>query len=177
MQTIVLTKEFFRLRKIQYKDAISDLLSGRAKPVHEHIIFYSLDEWLKYAESIDTLSTRIVRSVNMLFYVPEYMVFLSSTLPFKSAPYPSRKNVWIRDNRKCFYCGKVLEYEHATLDHVIPKYKGGKDKWNNLVISCQKCNNNKGHKYLKETGIYLNVELRVPSWMELLAKSDKFGFV
>jgi 5-methylcytosine-specific restriction endonuclease McrA len=177
MQTIVLTKEFFRSKRISHKDAIADLLSGRAKPVHNNIIFYSLDEWFTYAKCVDTLSDRVIRSVSIVFYVPEYMIFLNSTLPFKSAPYHSRRNVWIRDGKKCAYCGTPLIYEQSTLDHVISTYKGGKDKWDNLVIACKKCNNKKGNKYLQDTNMYLRVTPRKPSWMELLSKHDRFGFV
>ena len=177
MQTIVLTKEFFRSRKIQYKDAVFDLLSGRAKPVHNNTIFYSLDAWFKYARSTEELCDRVIRSAHIVFYVPEYMIFLNSTLPFKSAPYPSRKNVWIRDSRKCAYCGSYLPFENSTLDHVIPTCKGGNDKWTNLVIACKKCNNKKGRRYLHDSGMFLKFSPRKPTWMELLAKNNIFGFV
>lgn len=177
MQTIVLTKEFFRLRKIQYTDAIGALLSGRAKPVHGYTIFYSLNDWFKYARGIEELNTRVVRSVDIIFYVPEFMVFLNSSMPLGSTPNPTRTNIWLRDSKKCAYCGVELEYSASTVDHVIPTAKGGKHKWDNIAISCKSCNNKKGDKYLEDTDLRLRVELRAPSWMELIAKRDKFGFV
>lgn len=178
MYTIVLTKEFFRLRKIQYKDAVADLITGRAKPVHQYTVFPSLDDWFLYARGVDELSTRIIRTVDTLFYVPEFMIFLNSSIPIKKhPPRSSRKNIWLRDNKKCAYCGKLLVYEQSTVDHVIPTCRGGKDKWNNVVISCKKCNNLKGDKYLEDCGLSLRVTPKEPSWMELLAKRSEFGFV
>lgn len=48
--------------------------------------------------------------------------------------------IFIRDNKKCFYCGKNLKYRQITLDHFVPLSKGGKDEIFNLVTSCKKCN-------------------------------------
>jgi len=57
---------------------------------------------------------------------------------------PVRKNVLLRDNNTCQYCMKKFIENDLTLDHVIPKSKGGSNSWNNLVTSCGKCNVKKG---------------------------------
>ena len=64
-------------------------------------------------------------------------------IPFKHIVL-SRKNVLRRDSNQCQYCGKIDS--HLTIDHVIPKAKGGKDTWENLVSACNKCNNKKGDR-------------------------------
>ncbi len=48
--------------------------------------------------------------------------------------------IFIRDNKKCFYCGKRLNFRQITLDHYLPLSKGGKDEIFNLVTCCKKCN-------------------------------------
>lgn len=58
----------------------------------------------------------------------------------------SRKNVLIRDNHSCTYCGAK---EHLTIDHIVPASKGGEWSWTNLTTACAKCNNRKGDKLLK----------------------------
>jgi len=57
---------------------------------------------------------------------------------------PVRKNILLRDNFTCQYCMKHFKDAELTLDHVIPKSKGGINSWTNLVTSCKKCNVKKG---------------------------------
>lgn len=52
----------------------------------------------------------------------------------------SKKLVWKRDQGQCFYCGKSLSWDEKTIDHVIPKSKGGPHRVWNLVLACRTCN-------------------------------------
>jgi len=65
----------------------------------------------------------------------------------------SRKSVLTRDNYTCQYCGKREKY--MTVDHVLPKKRGGKTEWENLVCACRICNSKKGGRTLKEAGMQL----------------------
>lgn len=67
----------------------------------------------------------------------------------------NKKNVLIRDNFKCQYCGKVLEENNFTCDHIIPKCKGGKSSWTNIVSCCSLCNSVKADKKLEDAGMKL----------------------
>lgn len=62
--------------------------------------------------------------------------------------YKCKKRIlWERDNGQCFYCGVTLRWDHKTVDHVIPKSKGGPDRTWNLVICCFDCNFEKGDDF------------------------------
>ena len=62
----------------------------------------------------------------------------------------NRSNVYLRDNYICQYCKQMFSYKDVTLDHVIPKSKGGKTEWSNIVSACRKCNNDKAsHTHIK----------------------------
>ena len=74
-------------------------------------------------------------------------------------PRLTRKEIFIRDGYKCQYCGIEAELSQLTIDHVIPKQKGGIDTWDNLVTACSQCNTNKGNSFLKETKMSL---IRMP---------------
>jgi 5-methylcytosine-specific restriction endonuclease McrA len=76
-------------------------------------------------------------------------------IPFKHIVL-TRKNIVKRDAHKCQYCGT---HENLTIDHVIPKSKGGKDTWENLVTACTFCNHKKGDRTPREAGMPLR---RVP---------------
>ncbi|HYE74162.1 MAG TPA: HNH endonuclease [Blastocatellia bacterium] len=67
----------------------------------------------------------------------------------------SRKNILLRDHNTCQYCGKIFNPTELTLDHVIPKSRGGGSNWDNLVACCKRCNNYKGSALPEEAGMRL----------------------
>jgi len=71
----------------------------------------------------------------------------------KRTPF-SRRRVFHRDSYTCCYCGKKIK-DKPTIDHIIPKSKGGRTDYLNVVTSCTKCNFKKGDKTLKESGMEL----------------------
>jgi 5-methylcytosine-specific restriction endonuclease McrA len=70
---------------------------------------------------------------------------------------PSRKSIHMRDGNKCVYCHST---RNLTIDHIIPKSRGGGDTYSNLVSACNYCNTKKGNKLLEETNMKL---LRKPT--------------
>jgi 5-methylcytosine-specific restriction endonuclease McrA len=72
----------------------------------------------------------------------------------------SRREIFIRDNYTCQYCG--TRTRDLTLDHVIPRSKGGPHTWENLVSACKACNHRKGGKNLWETKMHLARPPREP---------------
>lgn len=90
----------------------------------------------------------------------------------------SRKNILMRDRYTCQYCQKTFPASDMTLDHVVPRSRGGDSSWENLVACCHHCNNKKGSRTPEEAGLKL---VRAPRpfslhtsqhLMRLLAKSD-----
>lgn len=68
---------------------------------------------------------------------------------------PSRNNIFTRDHNLCGYCGSP---KNLTLDHIIPRCRGGETSWKNLVTCCYKCNNKKGEQTPEEAGMKLKVK-------------------
>ncbi|MFI5274893.1 MAG: HNH endonuclease [Ktedonobacterales bacterium] len=66
---------------------------------------------------------------------------------------PTRANILLRDEETCQYCGK--HYKDLTLDHIIPRSRGGGGSWENLVACCRACNGRKGNRSLKDVGMRL----------------------
>ena len=62
----------------------------------------------------------------------------------------SRKNILLRDRNTCQYCGAILNANEMTLDHVLPRSRGGLSTWENLVACCHDCNRRKGSQLLHE---------------------------
>jgi 5-methylcytosine-specific restriction endonuclease McrA len=67
----------------------------------------------------------------------------------------SRKNILLRDRNTCQFCSRTLPASELTLDHVVPRSRGGRSSWENLVACCYQCNNSKGDRTPEEAGIAL----------------------
>jgi len=65
------------------------------------------------------------------------------------------KNLYLRDGNRCQYCGQQFKGDVLTLDHVVPKSRGGKQSWDNLVTSCAPCNRRKDDRTPEEAGMKL----------------------
>ena len=83
----------------------------------------------------------------------------------KKVPFAKRNVMTLYDGR-CGYCGK--KDKHMTLDHIIPKSRGGKSEFANVVPSCLKCNNFKDNKTPREAGMVLQYKVVVPTISEFL---------
>jgi len=81
------------------------------------------------------------------------------SIPYRSI-HLSRINVFKRDGFKCVYCGVKKD---LTIDHVIPKSRGGQNTWENMVTCCHKCNKKKGQKMLEEINFKMSIKPFKPS--------------
>ena len=62
----------------------------------------------------------------------------------------NRRNVFWRDNQQCQYCAKIFKFDDLTMNHVMPKSRGGAKSWENIVTSCKACNSKKRNQTPKE---------------------------
>lgn len=72
----------------------------------------------------------------------------------------SRAGVLVRDGRKCAYCGAAA----STIDHVLPRSRGGRNEWLNTVAACGRCNNRKGDRTPAEARMPLRTTPFAPIW-------------
>lgn len=77
-------------------------------------------------------------------------------VPYRNSVPLSRRAVFFRDEHRCQYCGRAAE----NLDHIIPKSRGGRHTWDNVVACCRPCNSGKGDRLLSECSLQLR---RVPA--------------
>lgn len=112
-------------------------------------------------ERAQWISERVIR---LRSYVPMPMSRTAKEKPTKSA-------IYRRDSNQCQYCGST---RNLTVDHLVPRCKGGPDTWDNLLIACSRCNTVKGHKSLEQSGLRLNRKPRppLPKVIEIVQKSS-----
>jgi 5-methylcytosine-specific restriction endonuclease McrA len=74
----------------------------------------------------------------------------------------NRRNVAYRYKYECQYCGLKFKFSELTMDHVVPRSKGGDSSWKNIVIACKKCNSRKGNRTPEEAKMPLINEPSAP---------------
>lgn len=111
------------------------------------------------AEVLREDSKKIVTTVGE--FVRPIVIRLLNYVRFHASPLKlNRKRLYRRDNNECVYCGSK---KHLTLDHVLPKSRGGRNSWNNLVTCCTSCNMKKGNRTPEEAGMKLRQKPYEPS--------------
>jgi len=73
----------------------------------------------------------------------------------RSNPPLTNSALFYRDNCQCMYCGHYFSVAELSRDHVVPSSRGGKDKWQNVVAACKRCNQHKGNALLSEISMEL----------------------
>ena len=116
-------------------------------------------EILKYDES-DTIKC----SDGKCFKIPLVMRLIKIIrMIYKNRVPYSKRNIMIRDNNMCCYCGS---FKDLTIDHVIPRSRGGKSTFENCVTACRECNNLKGNRTPAEAKMYLHSQPYAPTISE-----------
>lgn len=111
--------------------------------------------------TVEKYSDTVWKTVSQEFVLPTVLRLLNFyTIPNRLYRL-SKKNLMARDNWSCQYCNKKLSATSGTVDHVVPKSRGGVSAWENLVAACVKCNTKKANRTPSEAGMEL-VSKRVP---------------
>jgi 5-methylcytosine-specific restriction endonuclease McrA len=127
MRTLVLNADFIPLNlvplsTISWQEAMCLVVTKKATAICYH--------------------DKVVRTVDDEWKVPSILVLKEYKYFKKHAKY-TKKNIKVRDNFHCQYCGKMFSERSLTIDHVLPRAKGGKTSWENTVAACKPCNQKK----------------------------------
>ncbi|QHQ35090.1 HNH endonuclease [Algicella marina] len=112
----------------------------------------------------------VVRSPSLEMQIPSVVVLRDYVRPAKSTAF-TRFNLFLRDEFTCQYCGSKGD---MTFDHVMPRARGGKTSWENVVAACGPCNLRKGSKTLRQANMHLRKPPVRPDPMQLQNIGRKF---
>src|SRR5437879_8282915 len=110
-----------------------------------------------------------VQTVRGSIRVPTVIVAVNFAKVPKKRPKLCAKTIRERDSNRCQYTGKLLKLDEGSLDHVLPRSRGGKDEWGNLVWSDKAVNAKKGNRLPQEAGLKLLSVPRAPKEMPVTA--------
>lgn len=141
-RVLLLNATFEPLQLVSERRAVVLLLAGRAEPIATPD-----DPVICHSTSIEVAIPSIVRLHEMV-RIPSRM----------RTPPLTRRSLLLRDGYKCAYCLGQAD----TIDHVIPRSRGGRHEWTNVVAACRRHNMQKGDRLLEEIGWRMQFEPRVP---------------
>ena len=144
---------YFPLSLWSWQDAIKAVFLGRVNVISEYDQHVHSPTWDMAIPSV---------------------ISLKQFVPLARRPAFTRFNVFLRDQFACQYCGGAFAADELTFDHVIPRSRGGKTNWENVVAACAPCNLAKGDRMPKTAGIHPLRTPRQPSNYQLQENGRRF---
>lgn len=138
---------YFPLSLWSWQDAIKAVVSDRVSVVSEY--------------------DRLVHSPRHIMRLPS-VIALKEYIPSARRPAFTRFNVFLRDRFSCQYCAEWFPTHDLTFDHVIPRSRGGKTVWENVVSACGPCNRRKGDRTPEEANMRLNSKPVRPRYVAIM---------
>jgi 5-methylcytosine-specific restriction endonuclease McrA len=114
-----------------------------------------------------------VRSPSFSMRLPS-VISLKEYIPLSRQPAFTRFNVFLRDRFDCQYCGELFPVHDLTFDHVVPRSRGGRTSWDNVVTACSACNLRKANKSIKEVNMFPRQPPHQPSTWQLQENGRAF---
>jgi 5-methylcytosine-specific restriction endonuclease McrA len=147
---LVLNRSWLAVHVCDVRRALSLLVLGLARVVTDECEVYDFDSWreLSRAAEDNTLSTPRFKLL-----VPEIIVLTHyNAVPPRRVKF-SRRNIFERDRYACQYCGRTPPRSELSIDHVVPRSRGGRTVWTNVVLACTECNARKRDRLPFEAGM------------------------
>ncbi|MFA5266076.1 MAG: HNH endonuclease [Opitutaceae bacterium] len=170
---LVLNRLWQAVNIIGARRAFAILARGHAHVVHpdsDEFRVFSLLDWMDFSLHNPPLSAAEgVHTPSRLIRLPRVILLTYfDRLPCKELKL-TRSNVYDRDKSTCQYCGRGFPREELNLDHVIPRDRGGKTTWENIVCSCIPCNTRKANRLPHEAGLRLIRKPVRPKWRPVIS--------
>jgi len=180
---LLLNKHYIALKAISARRAILFLAKDYAEVIHNssgRYEEYRFNKWIQESNQHDGRPPEeYIHTPRLRILIPSVIRLLSYGKMPRGGWAFNRKNILIRDNYQCQYCGKKAPVSSITIDHIIPRSQGGASNWTNVVTCCSKCNTKKGGRLPREAGMKLINKPHKPSFNYSLYKllnQSKYAF-
>ncbi|MCX8073440.1 MAG: HNH endonuclease [Candidatus Binatia bacterium] len=167
-KVLVLNRSFLPVHITSVRRAFCLLYQGLAHAVDQEYRTFDFESWAQLSASVHD---ERIGLVDRVIRVPRVILLLAFDRVPKRRVRFSRFNIYSRDRNTCQYCGQVFPRSELNLDHVIPRSRGGKSTWENVVCSCHTCNRRKGGRTPEEAGMKLLRTPRRPEWTPFMLET------
>jgi 5-methylcytosine-specific restriction endonuclease McrA len=165
---LVLNRNWAPIQTTTVKEAISLVAKGSALVIEpETFRTHDLRSWNDVSRAKARIEGAVIRSARLALVAPEVIVLTAYAGQGERAVVFSRRNLFKRDHYTCQYCGAQPGPQELTIDHVLPRSKGGYSAWENCVLACVACNARKANRTPEQAGLGLRRTPRKPSWKAL----------
>lgn len=166
-KVLVLNKGWHPINITTVREAVSMSYQGAASILDPKTFQpFDFNSW-KEASEFAQEGSKYLRGCDWKMLVPEVIVLTSYNGVNKRQVKFSRRNLYFRDRNTCQYCGRKFHSKDLTIDHVVPKSKGGRSIWTNVVLACYACNRKKDNRLLEKCGMHLLRPPKQPRWEEV----------
>jgi 5-methylcytosine-specific restriction endonuclease McrA len=155
--TLVLNRHFLAIRVVSWRRALLLVYGGNAEVVDQEYRTYDFDDWTHMSKVMKEHPAGFIHTPSLKIAIPEVIALkFYDRIPPCEIKF-TRKEIYAAYNNTCAYCGKKFSTNMLNLDHVLPRSRGGKSTWDNVVLSCLSCNLRKANKTPKEAGLKMFV--------------------
>jgi hypothetical protein len=165
---LVLNKRWVPIQVSNVRDALCLVAKGSAKII-DPTDFSQLDfmSWADVSKAREKVGDIMIRSTRLSIVPPEVIVLDKYEGQGEKSVVFSRRNLFKRDKYTCLYCGVQPGPDELTVDHIMPKSRGGTSTWENCALACVECNKRKANRTPDEAGMKLRRTPKKPSWKTL----------
>ena len=163
---LVLNRSWAAITTVTVRQALKLLFTGSARAVHTDS--YEVHEFSSWADLAVRPDEPAIRTVHLHIKVPEVIVLTRYNGVPKQSVVFTRRNLYKRDRNTCQYCGRRPGTAELSIDHVLPRSRGGLSSWDNCVLACMRCNRRKGSRLPAEAGLKLLKRPLAPRWSPTL---------
>lgn len=162
---LVLNRNWVAVHVCSVRRALTLLFQDCARVISDDYRIHDFDSWRELSEAVAENGNHFVYTPNFRILVPDVILLTDfNRMPPRTVKF-NRRNIYMRDNYTCQYCGVRPPKDELTIDHIIPRSRGGKSTWENVVLACQKCNTKKGSKSVADVGMKLRKVPKRPHWL------------
>ena len=159
---LVLNRHFVPITITSVKRAFVMLYSGVAKAVGNDYETFDFESWSEVSALRE--QEDVVRTVSIVINTPRVILLVRYEGFVRKEAKFNRINIFRRDGGVCQYCRNKFSRSELTIDHVVPRSKGGRSVWGNVVCCCIACNRKKGGRSPAQAGMNLNRKPKKPLW-------------
>ena len=159
---LVLNRNYVPINTISWQRAFQLMCKESAVALDEEMNRYNFDDWFQLSQMKQNGSWRYINTISSRVAVPEVIVLLICDKYVRPVVRFNRRNVYLIHKHTCCYCGKKFDTKDLTLDHVVPRARGGKTEWLNIVLACYECNSKKDRRTPAEAGMRMVYQPQVP---------------
>ncbi|HVO33239.1 MAG TPA: HNH endonuclease [Elusimicrobiota bacterium] len=161
---LVLNRNFYAIHIADWQRALSLVYLDHARVVDQEYRTYTFEDWRELSKILTNHPGGYVHTPTFRIAIPEVIALRGyDKMPVGDVKF-TRRNIYEHYGHRCCYCGHKFGTQELNLEHVLPRSRGGRTDWANIVTACIPCNLKKADRLPHEAGMKLLIKPTKPKW-------------